>query len=177
MHTHPHNPPAGRNPSCAAVSQWRPGIHIPFRLVLGCIHSTHRNKHKPINTCMCTCTHRHALYLNERRRWYYEGDSQMKPTHQGLTCGSGAAAARWGAPLPALIRGLHRRGCSRWRRWKYQLIKRHCRLSSAAIWKESFFSFIFFSLTVCLSVSFVFFVLCRDSGAGGLELWAWGICA
>lgn len=40
-----------------------------------------------------------------------------------------------------------------------QLIKRRRRLSSAAIWKESFLSFIvffFFSLTVCLSVSFVF---------------------
>lgn len=60
---------------------------------------------------------------------------------------------------------------------KNQLIKRHCRLGSAAIWKESFLRFyiIFFSLfppplAVCLSVSFVFFVLCRDSGAGGLEL-------
>lgn len=115
--------------------------------------------------------HRHKLYLNERRRRYYEGDSRMKPTHQGLTCGSGAAAARRGAPLPALIRGLQRWGCSRWRRCKNQLIKRHCRLSSAAIWKESFPSFIYFFFTRCLFVSLLCFLCplprqrCRWIGA------------
>lgn len=173
-HTPTHNPPTGRNPSCAAGTQQRPGIHIPFRLVLGCIlyaracTQTQTQARKYTNVRV----RRHRLYLNERRSYYCEGDSRMKPTHQGLTCGSGAAAARRGAALPALIRGLHHRGCSRWRRWKNQLIKRHCRLSSAAIWKESFLSFIYiFFFTHCLFVSLLCFLCplprqrCRWIGA------------
>lgn len=82
----------------------------------------------------------------------------MKPTHQGLTCGSGAAAAQRGAHLPALIRGLHRRGCSRWRRCRNRLIKRHRRLSSAAIWKEKLPLFYIFFFTHCLFVSLLCFL-------------------
>lgn len=182
--THPHSSPTARNPSCAAGSQWRPGLCIPFRLVLGCISYAHThtlvhakntpNKHKPTWAGMYTNTY--CLLMRE-------GGSAVKataewnlltkdwPVVQGRQQLSGELLSqRWSEGCTAEAAHADGAGKTNWL---------NATVASAQLLygKKASSLLYIFSLIVCLSVSFVFLVLCWDSGAGGLELRAWGICA
>lgn len=108
--------------------------------------------------CMCKRTRRHTPYLNERRRRRQQNETYSPRTDLWLRGGSSSAGSsspstdqRAAPPRLLALTAPHRN----------QLIKRRCRLSSAAIWKESFLSFIvffFFSSTHCLFVSLLCFL-------------------